>query len=597
VARLALPFAPYLRIRGHGSPRFAPGGDKLAFITNATGTTELWSLPASGGWPRQLTFAAERIWHLTYSPTRDVIVVARDRGGNERNQLYAVAGDGGGERALTDLPEVIHHPGAWSPDGRFLAFSANREHPVNYTVYVQDLAGDAATAVWRGEGTHHAVDWSPHGGRLLIQHMRAPGDHDLHVLELANGASRHVNPHASPARFAAAAFAAGGIVCLSDLGREFVGILHWPLDGGAPRWLVAPEADVDALRLSPDRRRAVYAVNQDGYDVLRLHDLDSGADRAVAGLPAGVLTAPPSWSPDGRRLAVSIATPTRPESIWVADLAAGTATEITPPVFAGIDPDSFVAPEVVRYPTFDGRRIPALYYRPRGRSGSLPVIVAVHGGPESQERPAFNAVYQYFLARGYAVFAPNVRGSTGYGRTYEHLDDGRSRLDAVRDLACGVDWLRAHGGADPRRIAVYGGSYGGFMVLAALTHHPELFAAGVDIVGIANLETLLRNTHPARRYLREAEYGSLERDVDFFRQISPIHHVDRIRAPLMVIHGRNDPRVPFSEAEQIVAALRARGRPVEFLAFDDEGHGVVRLQNRLVTYPAIADFLDRALAV
>jgi dipeptidyl aminopeptidase/acylaminoacyl peptidase len=589
-------FAPYLRIRGCGSPHFSPDGSRIAFITNTTGTTELWSVPASGGWPQQLSFGAERIWGATYSPGPDVAVMARDRGGNERNQLIAVPGGGGPERALTNLPEVIHHIGAWSPDGKRLAFSANREHPVDFTVYIQDLDGTGeATAVWRASGQHRVADWSADGRRLLITHSNSPSDQDLHVLDLTNGQSHQANPHTPDATFQAAAFLDGAgqeIICLSDEGREFAGVLRIGPDGGRT-WLLTPEHDIEALALSPDRTRICYAVNDDGTSRLRLYDLRRGEDRELAGVPAGVLTAGPVWSPDGTRIAASLSRATRPEAIWVADLAAGSAREIAPPTLAGIDPASFVAPEHVSYPSFDGRRIPALYYRPRGAPGPLPVIVSVHGGPEGQERGGFNAVYQYFLSRGYAIFAPNVRGSTGYGRTYEHLDDRFKRMDAVTDMAHGVAWLKAEGGADPRRIAVYGASYGGFMVMAGITHHPDLWAAAIDIVGIVNLETLLENTHPTRRYLREAEYGFLATDREFFRQIAPINHADRIRAPLLVIHGKNDPRVPHEEAEQIVGFLRARNRPVEFLSFDNEGHGVARLENRLVAYPAIADFLDR----
>ena len=224
----------------------------------------------------------------------------------------------------------------------------------------------------------------------------------------------------------------------------------------------------------------------------------------------------------------------------------------------------------------------------------LPTVVEVHGGPESQRRPIWSAPIQYLAGRGFAVLAPNVRGSTGYGKAYSHLDDVRLRMDSVRDLAHAVEWLRANG-ADPRRIAVMGGSYGGFMVLSAITTYPDLWAAAVDIVGIANFVTFLENTGVWRRVLREAEYGSLERDRAFLEEISPIHHVERITAPLIVLHGANDPRVPVGEAEQIVETLRQRGRPVEYLRFEDEGHGLIKLPNRIAGYTAIGAFLERWL--
>jgi dipeptidyl aminopeptidase/acylaminoacyl peptidase len=250
-------------------------------------------------------------------------------------------------------------------------------------------------------------------------------------------------------------------------------------------------------------------------------------------------------------------------------------------------------PTLVHYPTFDGREIPAFLYVPQNQPAKgLPIVINVHGGPEGQSRPVFNPVIQYFVAHGFGVLAPNVRGSTGYGYHFQSLDDVRLRMDSVADLQQAVFWLRKSGIADPRQIAVMGGSYGGFMVLSAITTYPDLWAAAVDIVGIANFVTFLENTGPWRRRLREAEYGSLENDRDFLEQISPIRYVDRIITPLFVVHGANDPRVPVGEAEQIVAALRSRNVPVEYMRFEDEGHGLIKRSNRLVAYPAIASFLD-----
>jgi dipeptidyl aminopeptidase/acylaminoacyl peptidase len=261
-----------------------------------------------------------------------------------------------------------------------------------------------------------------------------------------------------------------------------------------------------------------------------------------------------------------------------------------------------VAPDLIRYPTFDSDapkgipRIPAWYFRPQGEASEpMPAIVVVHGGPEGQFRPSFSFLIQYFVNHGYAVLAPNVRGSTGYGVTYSHRDDVRQRMDSVADLAHAALWLKAQPEIDPRRIVVYGGSYGGFMVLSALTTYPELWAAGVDLVGIGNFVTFLENTSAYRRAHREAEYGSLARDREFLESISPANHLEAIAAPLMVIHGANDPRVPVGETEAIVQALRARGVPVEFILFDDEGHGIAKLKNKGVAYPAIVAFLDKQL--
>jgi dipeptidyl aminopeptidase/acylaminoacyl peptidase len=282
------------------------------------------------------------------------------------------------------------------------------------------------------------------------------------------------------------------------------------------------------------------------------------------------------------------------------------------PDIAGIAETSFIRPKLIKYKSFDGREISAWYYEPsRQRSFSLklndpkdasglksskptmPVIVSIHGGPESQERPGFNPLYQYYLSRGYGILAPNVRGSTGYGKTFTHLDDVKKREDSVKDIAAGVDWLKTTGGADPRRIAVMGNSYGGYMTLAAITLYPDLWAAAVDTVGISNWESFLKNTSGYRRRQREVEYGRLDKDLNFLRSVSPIKKIDRIKCPLFVIAGRNDPRVPWTEGQQMVDAIRKRGGAVEWKVYDDEGHGISKLKNRLALYPLVADFLDR----
>ena len=299
--------------------------------------------------------------------------------------------------------------------------------------------------------------------------------------------------------------------------------------------------------------------------------------------------------------------------IWLYDLKAKTFTQVTKSDNAGISNESFVAPELIKFKSFDGREIPAWYYKPKGsddvavassetvdsasvtvtKKPRLPVIVSVHGGPEGQSRPGFNPLFQYYLSRGYAVLDPNVRGSTGYGKTYTHLDDVEKREDSVKDLAAAHEWLVKNGGADPKRIAVMGGSYGGYMTMAAVTLYPDLWAAAVNTVGIVNWETFLQNTSGYRRRQREVEYGMLDKNIDFLRAISPMKKIDRIKTPLFVIHGKNDPRVPYTEAEQVVKALKDRNAVVEYKLYDDEGHGISKLKNRLELYPLVADFLDK----
>ena len=300
------------------------------------------------------------------------------------------------------------------------------------------------------------------------------------------------------------------------------------------------------------------------------------------------------FSRDGRRLAYQFSSPLVPGDVWVCDTATGASERLTESP-SGVPATELVEPELHRFASFDGESVPVFLYRPSG-PGPFPVVIMVHGGPESQLRPIFSALAQYFVTNGYAVAAPNVRGSTGYGKRYEHLDDVRLRLDSVRDLASLHDWLGSVEWVDESQAVLYGGSYGGYMVLAGLAFHPDRWAAGIEIVGISSLVSFLENTAAWRRAVREREYGSLEHDRDFLLEVSPLTHVDEIRAPLFIIHGANDPRVPVGEARQIHHSLTERGVPCELNVYDDEGHGLKRLSNRLDAYPRAAAFLERVLA-
>jgi dipeptidyl aminopeptidase/acylaminoacyl peptidase len=282
--------------------------------------------------------------------------------------------------------------------------------------------------------------------------------------------------------------------------------------------------------------------------------------------------------------------PVEPSNVYSLDVASRRLTRVTEPTLAGVDPGTFVQPTLVRYPTFDGKEIPAFYWQPPGVA-KPPAIISVHGGPEAQTRANFSGLTQYFVSRGYAILAPNVRGSTGYGRDYTHLDDVRLRMDSVKDLEYANRWLSERAG----KIAVMGGSYGGYMTLAAVTFQPDRWAAGVDIVGISNFVSFLNNTGSYRRALRVAEYGDPVRDKAFLEEVSPFYHVEKIKAPMLIIQGANDPRVPQSESDQMVASLKSRNLEVEYLLYADEGHGLAKLANRLDAYKKVVDFLDRTL--
>jgi len=594
-------FARYLNIRSAYGSSFAPSGDKLAFISTITGVPQVWQVPASGGWPDQLTFFGERVSLVEYAPNTERAVFGMDLGGSELMQLYLLLADGEQSIHLTaEAPDAIHTFGGWSPDGARIAFSANRRSVADFDIYVRDvgpLGEGQADCVFQGQGMYNVVAWGPDGRWLIVSLSHSNMHNQLYRLALDDGRLSLLTPQAGPTRYEHVNVTPDGhgLYLATDVGSDFLRPAYLDLATLDIQTLNEATWDVDSVRLSRDGRVLAIITNEDGFSRWTLRDLQARRELPAPELPPGMCDFL-SFSADSTSLSFSLTGPQHPFDVWSYDLRSYAVRRLTNSSLAGIPRATFAVPELLRYPTFDGREIPAYLYRPQsGGAARPPVVIDVHGGPESQRRVEFNAVYQYFLHHGYAILAPNVRGSTGYGRAYSQLDDVELRMDSVADLAAAARWLHASGITDAAQIAVLGGSYGGFMVLAALTSYPDLWAAGVDIVGIANFVTFLEHTGAWRRHLREAEYGSLEHDRALLEAISPINKVDQIRTPLLVIHGANDPRVPVGEAEQIVASIKARGGVVEYLRFADEGHGIVKLANRLVCYPAIARFLDAHL--
>jgi dipeptidyl aminopeptidase/acylaminoacyl peptidase len=612
----------FLNVRAAVGPTFSPDGRFVAFLMDVTGVDQVWQVPVEGGWPVQLTFSDENIAGVEYSPVRHEIIYGIDSGGDELTQLHRLhgvgvadhgLGDGWTADDLTRQPKARHNFGGWSRDGEQIAFTGNREDAGRFDTFVQKIGDDEARRVEKGPGGFYFVlGWSPDDASLLTWHEESNFNHNLFIVDVKMGKSRRITEHKGDAQYEGARWSADGkaVYCVSNAdGRDLPGLAKIDVESGKLSYVEMPEHEVGAAYPSPKGRWLAWVVNEGGRSGLYLRDLVKDKAYEAPGLPTGVVGRV-EFAPDDGRLAFTFQGPRHNPDVWLWDLTTGgkdprpapaeKLRPLTRASRAGLPFNEFVEPESIKYKTFDGRMIPAWWYEPpaaaRGNDDRPPpVIVYPHGGPESQTRAGFNAVFQFFLQHGYGVLAPNVRGSTGYGTAYMNLDNTTKRMDAVADFAHAAYWLRDQKKGDPKRLAVYGISYGGFMVLAQLTTYPDLWAAGVDVVGIANFITFLEHTSAYRRPHREAEYGSLKDDREFLEKISPINHVDKIKCPLMVVHGANDPRVPVGEAEQIVAALKKRMSPVEYIRYEDEGHGVEKLKNKLDVYPKIVAFLDKHL--
>ncbi|MFC4542961.1 S9 family peptidase [Halosolutus amylolyticus] len=599
----------YLNVRSAYGASFGPDGDRLSFLMDTTGTPQVWTLTGPREWPEQRTFYDERVTFASWSPERPELIFGMDEGGNERAQLFRLDAETGAIENLTAMPDAKHRWGGWSHDGDRFAFASNRRDESVFDVYVQgrDETGDEATLVHEGDGWLSLAGWSPDDSRLLVSQAYSNFDQDLYVLDLETEELEHLTPHEGDVRYGSASWAPDGegIYLVTDEGdADTLYLAYLDLETGDLESIVEGEGwNVDGIALDDETGRFVYSRNVEGYTDLTVGEFDADDPTAFEtvsepDLPGGVAGGV-SFGPDAERFALSTSGDRVNTNVFVVEFATGETERWTDAPTAGIPRETFDDSDLVHVESFDQLEVPGFLTLPNeaddtGASDGdgVPVIVDIHGGPESQRRPSFSSVKQYFLDRGYAYFEPNVRGSAGYGADYAALDDVEKRMDSVADIRACVEWLQDHPAVDPDRIAAKGGSYGGFMVLAALTEYPDLWAAGIDVVGIANFVTFLENTGDWRRELREAEYGSLAEDREFLEEISPINNVEEIEAPLFVLHGENDPRVPVGEAEQIVEKVADHGVPVRKLIFEDEGHGFSKLENRIEAYSAIAEFLD-----
>ena len=551
----------------------------------------------------QITFEAEPISLALANPTAAPaqFLYARDRGGDENAQLYLHDLQTRTTRLLTNGKS--RHGGAlWSRDGRYLAFQSNARNGINQDVYVLEVATAAPPRlVVSSQGqTWQPLDWSPDGTRLLLLDYRSVTDADLYVADIAKGSTTRLPLPKSgigSARFSADG---RGIWFSADLGEEFLQLRYLDLAETKPRTLTADLPwDIDNFEVDPNGRYIAYVANVDGYSRLELRDLGNNTTRRPSGLPEGLISNL-RFDTRGTRLGLSIESATSPRDAWSYDIDKDIALRWTRSESGAVDPERWQAAELVRYPTWDrvgkqSRQIPAFVYTPRV-AGPHPVVIDIHGGPEGQSRPGYSPYIQYLVNElGYAVIQPNVRGSSGYGRTYTQLDNGRLREDSVRDIGALLVWIAAQPQFDAKRVVVMGGSYGGYMVLASLVHYGDRLRGGIDVVGISNFVTFLNNTSGYRRDLRRAEYGD-ERDPAmraFLQRISPLNRADTIRKPLLVVQGLNDPRVPASESAQLVARVRGSGGEVWYLAAKDEGHGFRKKANRDFYLKTAATFLEK----
>jgi dipeptidyl aminopeptidase/acylaminoacyl peptidase len=607
-ARIGQRTNQYQNTRGARLLDWDPNGRGLLISTRFGDVTQVHYLSAPGGDRTQLTFFKEPISEAAFDEKRGGaagFVFRMDQGGGEFYQYYWYDRKTGRHSLITDGKSRNESLLPAHGGGRF-AFASTRRNSVDFDIYVlegNEAAGVKLVKETRGQWT--PLDWSPDDGRLLLQRFVSINESYLWIHDLKTGESKEVNPNAQDQKakigYYAGVFAAKGnaLYYSADEDAEFARLTRLDLATGKKQVLTASlDWDVEKIAVSRDGRWLAWTANEGGTSGLYLAPTARPLKPRKVVIPKGVIGAL-DFDPKSARLAFSMSGSQFESDVYTVDVAGGKLTRWTFSEVGGLDPASFVAPELVEYPSFDGRKIPAWYYRPPNPPKTpMPVVISIHGGPEAQSLASFSPTVQYLVNElGAAVLAPNVRGSSGYGKSYLLLDNGEKREDSVKDIGALLDWIATRPELDKARVAVMGGSYGGYMVLASMIHFGERLRCGVETVGISNFVTFLQNTEDYRRDLRRAEYGD-ERDAKMKQHllaISPTTKASTIRKPLFVVHGKNDPRVPVSEAEQIVKTVRKAGGATWYLVAKDEGHGFQKKANRDFYQNAVFFFFERFL--
>jgi len=603
----------YQNVRSASFQTWSGDGKSLFINTRFGDVGQLHRVDMPMGARHQVTFYSEPVGEVARQPKGSSLVFTRDAGGSEFSQIFLLDPAGGDAHMITD-GESRNGAVIWDREGRRLAYQSTRRNGASNDIWLADPDNPAGSRVvlespdgsWWGP-----AEFSRTGTRVLVTNYVSITDSRVNLLDLDTGnvtllAGGTTNPSVNvPLAFDDDN---DGFWFITDRAGEF-SVLAWqPLEEGAEPEYITKEIpwNVDGGAISHDRRRAAFTVNENGRTAVYLFDPRTREYRRIDSIPVG-LVGGLEFSPDDARLAMTINTANSPSDTYVLELRAGALdyaelVRWTQSEVGGLDTTTFIEPELIEFPTFDEvggapRKIPAWIYRPRG-SGPFPVVVSIHGGPEGQARPAFTSTYQLWLEKlGVAVIVPNVRGSAGYGKTYVSLDNGFNREDSVKDIGALLDWIEVQPDLDQDRVAVFGGSYGGYMVLASAVHFSDRLRAAVDIVGISSFVTFLENTQDYRRDLRRVEYGD-ERDPEMrahLEKISPVNNVEKIEVPLFVVQGENDPRVPVTESIQMVEALRQQGETVWYMNALNEGHGYRKKENRDIYQQATVLFLKTHL--
>jgi len=585
-----------------GRPTWSPDGKSIAFVSNMSGRNNLWLVPAEGGWPVQLTVSDQRQASPTWSPDGKWIAYQSDYDGDEQWDIFLVSPKTGKVVNLTGTREIAEMDPTWSPDGRYLAYTVKPKTSAANEIDVYDMVLreikhiTTGTSQDRGNG---GPIWTKDGKYVVYTQEQAKGtDSNIYIADVATGQSTPLTPHEGEQLYSANDISSDGkrVLFTSNAANGYDNIGLIDVATRKISWLTNDKWEIRGGEFSPDGKHLTFGANVDGNEDIYLYDLATAKSRALQ-IPKGVNETAgghSAFSQDGSRMLYYHNGPTAPGDLWVYHPATGKSAQLTHSLIAGVRSEDMVEPFLIHYPSRDGKwTISAFLYVPfnMARNGQNAAIVYIHGGPTAQTMNSFNRFVQYAVNQGYMVLAPNYRGSTGYGKEFQQANLFDMGGGDLQDVLAGVDWIKQTGHLDPNKIAVMGGSYGGYLSMMAVTKAPEVWAAGVPIVPFVNWFTEIENEDPVLQQSDLATMGDVVKNKALYEDRSPINFIDQIKAPLLLLAGGHDPRCPKSETQQVVDAIKKRGGTVDAKIYENEGHGFARVENQIDAYKRVADFL------
>ena len=587
------------KIGSASSPSLSPDKTQIAFISNLAGFPQVWRMPVSGGFPERVTSSEDYVTKVSWSPSGEWLAFESAPGGGMNTQIYILRPDGTDLRQLSVGGLSNNWLGAWAKDNQSVYFTSNMDQPDAMLCYCINIETHDIRKLTNHVGTSRIEGFTPKSGQLIVNSVAYRGDNNIILIDLDTLEETLLTPHEPTAHFSNLKFSEDeeNIYLISNRDSDLSEMVKFTLGKLADGTVLCSrqDAELEQFVMSSDEKLVALSWNIAGRTELELFNLETNTSITILDLPCETAKVS-SFFDDDNSLLLTLTGSMAPSDIWILDVASHALKQLTTSPHAGVKLSDLVSPTLETYRGHDDLHLSGWLYLPRDMQPPFPMVLSFHGGPEGQDRPVFRADYQALLAQGMGVFAPNVRGSSGFGKKFLNLDNGALRINAIRDIQSSVDYLIEGGIAISGKIGIMGGSYGGYMTMAGLVEYPDLFAAGVNIYGVVNFKTFFEKTEPWMASISKIEYGDPDTEADMLDELSPMTNIDRVIAPTLVLHGANDTNVPVHEAEQVVQKLQEQTIPVEYVLFPDEGHGFQNEKNRITATSATVNWFLKYFA-